>query len=267
MTDHFLLHALPTLAEESENDEDSPLEVRLPKRNRWTGEIEAGPPAPHRLGGLNPDEYTLLYMGDALLRATIALAGKPVGAEDEAARPCATSRCEEEGALKTAAAFRKVFGAELYAGKRMAREQWSERGSQYFYRFNTQSLIRAFERLYQKPGTRVLGFETRTFYKYVFRYYVRGLVRDWKPFLERKKEVIDCAASVYRKRELPEWFSAHSEPECKESPDPAPLGFHKTYWFLVRREADGSLPAMLFALRAVLKDYDPKTYAKVKSLL
>lgn len=157
-------------------------------------------------------------------------------------------------------AFQKVFGAPLVKERLKSAD-----GSTTFVRYNTQALTAAFQKIYRKPNQSIGGFAMSTVYNTLFKDDVAEELKQYKAILKNKPWLARKSSEMTQKFKTSAEFSGqelyYKAAEELKVDDPHPVGF------LIRREADGSLPAILGALKMILQDYDPATLSAYASIL
>ncbi len=157
-------------------------------------------------------------------------------------------------------AFQKVFGAALVK-ERMK----GAAGDAFIYRYNAPALTAAFNKIYRKPNASVAGYALGVVYNGLFKADVAERLKKWQPILKNKAWLPKKTAEMTQKFKTSAEFSG-SEVYYKFAEE-LKLDDHSQVGFLIRRDADGSLPAILGALKMILQDYDPATAAANASIL
>jgi hypothetical protein len=179
-------------------------------------------------------------------------------------------------ASEVASRFKALFGADIVKSKVVTAKKYidgSDRNATWNH-FNGAAIKAAFDKMYQKPSESFHGIVLQKIYNRSMKKYVRDhtnvliKVLSNKPLLESYAKELTTGTMTdpeFDGRNLAGLFviklkiKADEENYC--------LNVNKSVHLLLRRQCDGSLPALIMCLKTMLKDYDPEYYTKVAAKL
>jgi hypothetical protein len=248
-------HMLPIIADAAE--EDAASAVKGP-RSVWKGsKPELVTKGIKNFQGSNTLVRSALSYG--ILRAAGFGVSQPwaVGGEQIGS---ALAFFEEKNQKNLEDAFQKLFGRALVKKRTGAGEQSS-------FAYDAASLEAAFKQLYLAPDATVGGTRAKVVYDTLFKDYVKHKAELIAGILERKGFIAGAARDFSARMGKPGFDGIAFNMELSQKLK-SPLGDEpRLIGTLVRRHADGTLPAVLKMLRKVLADYDPATMKALDSKL
>jgi hypothetical protein len=248
-------HMLPVIADAAE--EDAASAVKGP-RSVWKGnKPELVPRGIKNFQGSNTLVRSALSYG--ILRAAGFRVSQPwaVGGEQIGS---ALAFFEEKNQKNLEEAFQKLFGRALVKKR-------SGAGDQTTFTYDSASLEAAFKQLYLAPDATVGGVRAKVVYDTLFKDYVKHKAELIAGILDRKGFVAAASRDYVARSGKPGFDGLKFQDDLAQKLK-SPLGDEpRLVGTLVRRHADGTLPAVLKMLRKVLGDYDPATLKALDSKL
>ncbi|MBC7862729.1 MAG: hypothetical protein IAF38_07115 [Bacteroidia bacterium] len=171
--------------------------------------------------------------------------------------------------------FTKLFGKNIIS-KRMPTKYQSAGDVHEFRFYSGAAMDAAFKKLYKKPTEKFRGFSLQRIYDLTLQSYCRD-AGEVICKVKRQDSLFVKLSKNYLKGALNDsTFEGQSftHEACKQLGfDPEkergiciPAYYHeRIVGIMLRRQCDGSLPALLKCLKTLLKDYDPAYYEKIKT--
>ncbi len=158
------------------------------------------------------------------------------------------------------AGFQKLFGRALVKSR-------AGSGDNTLYAYDAGALDAAFGKLYLPPDRSLGGVRARVVYDTLLKKWVAQKADAIAELLSHKALLVAAARELPLKMKAKDFDGATWTKTLAEKLPESLRGDWRLVGTIVRRQADGSLPALVKMLRRVLTDYDPKTLERLDAKL
>jgi hypothetical protein len=250
-------HMLPVIADSSEQDPKSPVRGAV---TVWHNNVSTTESAGIRnFQGSNTAVRGALSYGIVRAAGSDLVPGSSVP-PSEAHRGWAIANTyafiDPPNQEKLEKAFHTLFGRALV-----------KRRTGAFVEYDRASLETAFAALYVKPGATLGGTQASVVYETLFKAYVASKAETVAAALAKKGWLAAKAKDYLAKVKDAKFDATEWQYGIVKELGDAQAGEARLVGTLVRRQADGTLPAIVKMLRTVLADYDAPTLKRLDSKL
>lgn len=172
--------------------------------------------------------------------------------------------------------FKKLFGEDIIASsfKTVSNDAQDNTPSEFRF-YNPKALEAAFDQLYLPPTANYKGIPLQKIYNISLKEYIRVIGRTLSTIFRKKPEFEKLAAEYLSKAKTDKEFNGQTYSyeaaaqllgnddiryQCFDERGPV-----RIVSIILRRQCDGSLPAVIKLYKKLVKDYDPEYFEEIKS--